>query len=313
MAENFRLQSKAIGLTYAQCGTAKDVLLPWLKAKVSLWAPEYVCVSHEKHQDGGDHLHAVIILGKKPNIRSSNFFDFDGFHPNIQAVRDIKSWTDYVQKDGDYVEDGKRPEFKRKRDEIVAEALKAENREEFLSTLREKAPSLFLCSYIGISKYADDRYRANPFVYVSPYTDFVRHPTIESWFETTRSRRDRYDLLVVVGPTKLGKTSYIRSFGKHVYWKSFINITTLVAGIREGAGFLVVDDPCYESDLDKFPCAKTLLLGTAGTVTDKYTKKQDLEYGLPCVYLTNSLPVMSEYWRSNSVIVFIDSPLFVAA
>lgn len=310
MAENFRLQSKAIGLTYAQCGTAKEVLLPWLKAKVELWAPQYVCVSHEKHQDGGDHLHAVIILGKKPNIRSSNFFDFDGFHPNIQAVRDIKHWTDYVQKDGDYVDDGKRPEFKRARDEIVAEALKADTREEFLSTLREKAPSLFLCSYIGISKYAADRYGTSATRYVSPHSDWIRCKAIDDWFAKVADRRDRYDLLVVVGPTKLGKTSYIRSFGHHVYWKSLINIESLIAGINEGAGYLVIDDPTYESDLDKFPFAKTLLLGTAGTVTDKYTKKADLQRGLPCVLVVNELPLMGPYWRDNSVVVYVDSPLF---
>lgn len=314
--EGFRWQAKNTGLTYSQCPLPKERLLDFLKEKGAPYDVTYIIVCQENHQDGNKHLHAALLLAKTPNIKKAErFFDLEGFHPNVQVLRNVQKWIEYVKKHGDFIEFGTCPEFvgkKRVRDEIAMEADGKSTREEFLAVMKEKNPSWLITSYISISRYLDDRYRADPPRYVSPYpTDSWKPiPRVELWFEETRSPRDRYDLLVLVGPTKYGKTSYIRSKGFHVYWKSYINVSTLISGVREGAGFLVVDDPCYESDLDSFPCGKTILLGTAGTLTDKYTRKTDLERGLPCVYLCNELPRMSDYWRENSIVVHVDSPLF---
>lgn len=315
-SKEFRWQSRATGLTYPQCGVDKEVLRDWLMTKLGGFGVAYLVVAHEKHQDGGDHLHAGFVLEKKPNVRQSNFFDYEGFHPNIQALRDKAKWMAYCKKDGDFVEWGEMPSAKRTRDEICTKAGSQPTFEEALKVIETEAPSLCFTSWGNVKGYLTFKYALGARLpYVSPYPreSWKRVPEIEKWFaENVGVRKDRYDLLVVVGDTKLGKTSYIRSFGDHVYWKGNTCMESLVNGIRDGGPqFLVMDDHWSEScDLDRFPSAKTVLLGTAGVLTDKYMGKRSIDRGLPYVFLANEMPHMSAYWRKNSVVVVVSDSLF---
>jgi len=102
---NFRLSAKAVFLTYPQCPVPKEELLTFLVALVP--EPEFVLVSHEKHEDGSPHLHALVIFSKKIEKRNANaWFNFGVYHPNIQSCRSTQKCYDYVRKDGDFVEHG---------------------------------------------------------------------------------------------------------------------------------------------------------------------------------------------------------------
>lgn len=97
-------------LTYPQCEKQKDELLEWLKQQ-----PGYECsvVSHEKHHETeGDHLHAWLKLIKCRKVRSDTLqkmFDWEGYHPNVELVKNKKADKErvvrYVIKDGDYIAD----------------------------------------------------------------------------------------------------------------------------------------------------------------------------------------------------------------
>jgi len=100
------MQSKHISLTYSNMEQqdtrfTKEELFEHLKAIPNV---DYVLVSQEAHQDGNTHYHSYVRFSKKPDIRSSRFFDFHGCHPNIQATKKVQAWKTYVKKDGDWLE-----------------------------------------------------------------------------------------------------------------------------------------------------------------------------------------------------------------
>ena len=101
----FRLQAKNIALTYSnieqqRTSFSHQELLEFLRTLPDV---HYVLVSKEHHEDGNTHYHALVTLSKKPDIRNSRFFDYQGCHPNIQACKKVQAWKTYVKKDGDWL------------------------------------------------------------------------------------------------------------------------------------------------------------------------------------------------------------------
>jgi len=102
---NYRLSAKSVFLTYPKCNAPKEDLLSFLVGLVP--EPEFVVVSHELHEDGSDHLHALLTFPKKVEKRNADtWFNFGAFHPNIQSCRSTQKCYDYVIKDHDYVTHG---------------------------------------------------------------------------------------------------------------------------------------------------------------------------------------------------------------
>jgi len=71
----------------------------------SLGQVSYLIVGQEAHQDGQPHLHAVITWEKKKNIKNARYFDFKGFHPSVEAVRNLDAAKNYCKKDKDFIEE----------------------------------------------------------------------------------------------------------------------------------------------------------------------------------------------------------------
>lgn len=63
-------------------------------------------VSKELHADGHAHLHALLKWDKKFDTRNERYFDIDSFHPNVQACKSIVKTSQYIKKDGDWMEKG---------------------------------------------------------------------------------------------------------------------------------------------------------------------------------------------------------------
>lgn len=104
--KGLRINAKKLFLTYPQCNLTKEELLAKLKAITTI--TQYV-IAEEKHENGDPHLHAVIECARKVNLEGNHrMFDIKGaeksFHPNIQAVRKWTDATQYVKKDGNFIE-----------------------------------------------------------------------------------------------------------------------------------------------------------------------------------------------------------------
>lgn len=95
----FRLQAKLIFLTYPQCNKDGNELLLYLLELLP--DCERVRVAREKHKDGEYHLHACIRLPLRLTTRNERYFDWDGFHPNIQPGKHWGKMVNYLGKDND--------------------------------------------------------------------------------------------------------------------------------------------------------------------------------------------------------------------
>lgn len=100
----YRIQGKSFLLTYPRCKTTKESCLKQLSKKR---APSYLCVGHEKHKDGEDHLHAFVQYAQKESFYKPDCFDLeDKSHGNYQSARSSDDARKYCMKDGDYLEWG---------------------------------------------------------------------------------------------------------------------------------------------------------------------------------------------------------------
>jgi len=109
---DFRLNTRNVFLTYPKCKMTKENALAKLTARL---ASNYTVVGHELHEDGSDHLHALMQLEKKMDSRNPSFFDLEdededgnalNYHGNYQSARDCADVDTYVKKGGDFVTHG---------------------------------------------------------------------------------------------------------------------------------------------------------------------------------------------------------------
>lgn len=105
MESEYRIRAKDIGLTFSRCDIPKEEILIHLKLilgdKVS-----YLCVSQETHKDGGKHLHAQLQFYKEYDSKNTRVFDYMGYHPSIEKIRNSEDWNKYVKKEGNVTEWG---------------------------------------------------------------------------------------------------------------------------------------------------------------------------------------------------------------
>lgn len=107
MSTRFMLQAKKLFLTYPQCDMSKEICLANVKQYLND-DKSIIIVGHEKHEDGGDHLHVYIESTKKLRITKSTELDvLAGKHGNYKtvgvAIDDKIRVIKYVTKDNDYV------------------------------------------------------------------------------------------------------------------------------------------------------------------------------------------------------------------
>lgn len=69
------------------------------------WRPvEWAMVAREKHADGSNHLHLLVCLKKKVNIKRADALDFiGGKHGNYQSARNCVDIVKYLMKEGNYI------------------------------------------------------------------------------------------------------------------------------------------------------------------------------------------------------------------
>jgi hypothetical protein len=102
----FRLCAKKFFCTWPQCDVPSIEALNNLMEH-SGGLVEWAVVAHELHEDGTDHLHALIAFSRERDFSSSSCLDFvTGQHGNYQTVRNLRRVLKYVIKDGDFVYHG---------------------------------------------------------------------------------------------------------------------------------------------------------------------------------------------------------------
>lgn len=95
--------SKGLGLTYsnpqqqgASCESMKTDLFWFLKTVDP--KPVQVWVAQEAHKDGSPHYHAYIRWLGEHHV-DHRHFDWNGVHPNIQFINNVRAWQTYMKKE----------------------------------------------------------------------------------------------------------------------------------------------------------------------------------------------------------------------
>lgn len=98
----FQINSSILFLTYPRCDESKEDLFTFFQGYENPKALEIV-VAREQHQDGCNHLHAVVKFDKTYRTRNPQEFDFRGAHCNIQPARSYKNVLKYCTKEDDFI------------------------------------------------------------------------------------------------------------------------------------------------------------------------------------------------------------------
>ena len=139
---------------------------------------------------------------------------------------------------------------------------------------------------------------------------WLEPPALKRWREEELPKKERARCLVLVGPTRLGKTQWARHLfpTEHIYYRGLTNFRKW----DDAAKLLILDDIPWEF----IPQKKSILtqMGEA-EVTDKYCPKKTIWVTMPAVVLANEVPNFgpdTAYWLENTMVVELEDPLFDA-
>lgn len=267
-----RVAAKVFLLTYAQCDMEKQNMvnaIGEIKSKIDI---EWLICGQEEHEDGGLHLHVCLGYVKKKDIDPSNYFEVNGFHPNIASHKfgNVHDMINYCRKeDKEPIIVGTLPEVKdrkKTRREICAQMAKSASVEEGMQLLLREMPE----EYMKSGKF----YRSNlrdalhvqedPPLHVIPEyctEPFIIPDEVLKWREEALSTKGRMRCLLVSGESQLAKTEMILSvFPEACYMQSSL-LGQETLKWKDGPKFLIIDDlewfRVHQEEMKKWLCQRT--------------------------------------------------------
>jgi hypothetical protein len=312
----FLFQRRYALLTYAQCGTLDPFEVSDL---LSSLGAECI-IGRETHADGGIHLHAFVDFGREYRTRNPRQFDVGGCHPNVLAGKKTpEKMYDYATKEGEIVAGGlERPDGSRisGTSDRWAKIILAETRDDFFELCATMDPRALACSFPSLCRYADWRYRLEPGRYETP-ADYVfdtrGFPELDDWVQrylAGHRHGERGQSLILIGPSRMGKTAWARSLGHHAYFGGLFSLDEDISDVE----YAVFDD--IQGGLEFFHAYK-FWLGQQQSfyATDKYKGKKLITWGKPSIWCSNTDPradkgADADWLDANCKFVFIDSKLY---
>jgi hypothetical protein len=308
----FDLTGDTFFLTYSQATTIdEDDIINHLKTLGTL---QGFIISEEKHQDGNSHYHCLVRFTTKLRIRTSKFFDVSGNHPNITKPHSIYNTWHYITKEsegwaeGCFSEPPLEPGTAPTKENPWAAILQTSTTtEELLSKVASHDPKTYILYRDRIETNGREHFKesATP-IYVPRYGQFTIPQQLQQYLDGEFIRPDRPKTLVLVGPTRLGKTEWARSLGIHMYFNHMFNLDEW----NPSAQYMVLDD----MDFDFIPAKKAIFFAQKTfTMTDKYRKKRTVNWGKPTIYLCNTEPNWDKHddpYKDNIIVVYINDKLY---
>ncbi|UJO02113.1 Rep [Molossus molossus associated gemykibivirus 1] len=274
----FRFKRRYALLTYAQCGDLDPHRIVQLLSEMGAEC----IIGRENHADGGIHLHAFVDFGREYSTRNARCFDVEGHHPNVlPGKKTPEKMFDYATKEGDVVAGGlERPhgsDVHQSRDPWH-EIILADTRDGRCLIMQRKRE-------MGLSEWVRDN--------------------LEGYQPGRRGKS-----LVLIGPSRMGKTMWARSLGNHVYFGGLFCLDEFSPDVD----YAVFDD--IQGGLEFFHGYK-FWLGHQQSffATDKYRGKKLIHWGKPAIWCSNTDPradkgADADWLDANCEFIFIDSPLW---
>lgn len=283
----FRLNCKNLFLTYPQNDTAPGDAMSAILERFGLENVSYVCVSQEQHQDGNKHLHALVCLKEKCDIKNAADLDIvgGGKHGNYSNARSVRDVHKYVKKHGNFVEHGEPPlkTANEKKTERIAQCLRDGGT---LEQVEEMDPGYFLLHQPRIREYSNfvANKRAKTTSRPAPYCLNLWGCNIEIGFPREFKQKQYW----IYGPPNTGKTSSTVLELEAQGFKGF--------QIPIHDDFSMWEDDCYDfAYIDEFKGCKTIqfwnewLQGTKMTLNAKYGMRVKTQ-NIPTIILSNYAP-----------------------
>lgn len=310
----FRMRSRDFGLTYADArDTTKEDIYTQLQLLVINDVGVDRCMVAEEvgHISGLRHYHCYIRFTEKVTCNEFSF-DMFGLHPHIDRVRrrgtrsiepmllyltkedtnplSTFDWRRMLSEENGGTKGTNEPDW----DAYANESL---TQNQVITRLAEDGFSArFANHFNNWIAYIRRRYpETRPEIYRSQYSHFNwklpeslrmwKISCFEGYFTLMLTENEWYRprSLVLIGPSRSGKTEWARSLGHHMYFNNLINLDDW----DETADYIILDD--FSSDINKFfPCWKCFFGGQKQfTLTDKYRGKRTVHWGKPMIWLSN--------------------------
>jgi len=316
---SFRLDAKNIALTYPKCNLTRDRVLGFLQL---LGGDNYqgAIVAQEQHKDGDNHIHAYLRLRAKRCFRDPRTFDIDGYHANVQGVRNARHWCQYCRKEDQHaLVDGDIADFlgESKPKQRVTDAVAA--RIESGATpeqLYDEFPGFYLMNKRKIEDMMDwmvrKRQRADKHDWeeaLATLADIQLESEslteVKDWLVANIKcpRKLRQKQLWLQGPPASGKTSLVQALEKYlsVFWVP-MDGDGFVDGYSDDYDLIVFDEMKSQFKLtwlNQFIVGSTMSVNVKGA---KVTKVKNL----PVMFLTN-YGILSAYTKNSPALeAFMD-------
>jgi hypothetical protein len=297
----------------AEC-TALTDMLEAFRPRIKTWA-----AVEERHGDGGRHWHVIAIWDKPLRKTRVDVFNVAGIHPNIKVIgrqdKDLDRVWAYIHKEEGAVHWGPWEGPIRVDESLTSKQAKwtyivqSKDEEEFRTRVRKLDPMNHVLQHDKINGYIRQTFQEEEAEYEPEFTHFPWVPgSMARWVGGEMLKRHRPKALIIWGPTRTGKTEWARSLGSHNYFNGLFNIDDF----DQNKDFIILDDV----NPDFFPNYKAWIGAQKNTtLTDKYRPKRSVQWGKPCIWLSNDDPSTYKTWdwewvRENAVVVNLTHKLY---
>nr|WAE42591.1 MAG: replication associated protein [Cressdnaviricota sp.] len=297
--KKFRIAAKNLFMTWPRCEKPIEEIMTAIKLR---WGGDikYAVVGHELHADGTPHRHALVMLGTKADIKTHDTLNpLAGKQGNYQASKNPEGARTYCMKDGDFTEYGT---WKLNHFKVAMGLAQGKRKADAINYLAEHEPKAMFMGSNNIRAEIDHwcNPAEKPFVSAYKPTDYHITSGMRAWMENEFRETERARCLCLVGDSRLGKTAWARSLGRHMYFRGMINLDKWDPEAR----YIVIDD----IDFKFIPGPKAWLTCNGEVeVTDKYKRKRTVTMDKAVIYLTNGEDLTEfiddPYWRRNMAFV----------
>lgn len=192
-------------------------------------------------------------------------------------------------------------------------ALASDGLDAAMALLAETVPDEFCKNYTQITKALTAWFapKKEPYEKPASYTGaWLPTEEMKRWLreEFTKEEGVRAKMLVLVGPTQLGKTAWARSVARHIFWRGAVNLKDW----DDEAKLIIIDD----IDWQWIPSKKQLLCnGGQACLNGKYMATKTVVQNKKVIYCCNEAPEWTEsereFWLpANAVVVHVHKKLY---